>query len=126
MLDKLTILGNGSSALLSALTFSRLGIPIDLFCDTSKKNDSNLVTFLSSFSLNYLSDIGINQLSDQKYEIINDIECFYFNKWNNKRTDLKFKDHKIKPLGKIIPNNDLYDYLLLKVKDIKNLSLIHI
>ena len=65
MLDKLSILGNGSSALLSALAFSRLGISIDLFCDISKKNDSNLVTFLSSFSLKYLSDIGIDQLSDQ-------------------------------------------------------------
>jgi 2-octaprenyl-6-methoxyphenol hydroxylase len=124
MLDKLSILGNGSSALLSALTFSRLGISIDLFCNISKKNDSNLVTFLSSFSLKYLSDIGIDQLSDQKYEIINDIECCFINKRNNKRTDLKFIDHKIKPLGKIIPNNDLYDYLLLKVKDTKNISII--
>ena len=124
MLDKLSILGNGSSALLSALNFSRLGIPIDLFFDISKKNDSNLVTFLSYFSLKYLSDIGIDQLSDQKYETINDIECCYINKRSNKRTDLRFKDHKIKPLGKIIPNNDLYNFLLLKVKDTKNISII--
>ncbi len=124
MLDKLTILGNGSSALLTAVAFSKLGISIDLFCNTSKKNDSNLVTFLSSFSLKYLSDIGINQLSDQKYEIIHDIECCYINKSNNKKTELKFKDHKIKPLGKVIPNSDLYDFLLLKVKETKNISII--
>ena len=124
MLDKLTILGNGSSALLAAVAFSRLGISIDLFCNTSKKNDSNLVTFLSSLSLKYFSDIGINQLSDQKYEIINDIECCYINKSNNKKTELKFTDHKIKPLGKVIPNNDLYDFLLLKVKETKNISII--
>ena len=124
MLDKLTILGNGSSALLAAVAFSKLGISIDLFCNTSKKNDSNLVTFLSSFSLKYLSDIGINQLSDQKYETIHDIECCYINKSNNKKTELKFKDHKIKPLGKVIPNSDLYDFLLLKVKETKNISII--
>jgi 2-polyprenyl-6-methoxyphenol hydroxylase-like FAD-dependent oxidoreductase len=124
MLDKLTILGNGSSALLAAIAFSRLGISIDLFCNTSKKNDSNLVTFLSSLSLKYLSDIGINQLSDQKYETINDIECCYINKSSNKKTELKFQDHKIKPLGKVIPNSDLYDFLLLKVKDKKNISII--
>ena len=124
MLDKLTILGNGSSALLAALAFSRLGISIDLICNISKKNDTNLVTFLSSFSIKYLSDIGIDQLSDQKYETINDIECCYINKRNNKKTDLKFIDHKIKPLGKIIPNSDLYDLLLLKVRDVKNISII--
>ena len=124
MLDKLTILGNGSSALLAAVAFSKLGISIDLFCNTSKKNDSNLVTFLSSFSLKYLSDIGINQLSDQKYETIHDIECCYINKSNNKKTELKFKDHKIKPLGKVIPNSDLYDFLLLKAKETKNISII--
>ena len=124
MLDKLTILGNGSSALLAAVAFSRLGISIDLFCNTSKKNDLNLVTFLSSLSLEYLSDIGINQLSDQKYETINNIECCYINKSNNKKTELKFQDHKIKPLGKVIPNSDLYDFLLLKAKDTKNISII--
>ena len=124
MLDKLTILGNGSSALLAAVAFSRLGISIDLFCNTSKKNDLNLVTFLSSLSLEYLSDIGINQLSDQKYETINNIECCYINKNNNKKTELKFKDRKIKPLGKVIPNNDLYDFLLLKVRDTKNISIL--
>ena len=124
MLDKLTISGNGSSALLAALSFSRLGISIDLFCNISKKNDTNLVTFLSSLSLKYLSDIGIDQLSDQKYEIINDIECCYINKRNDKKTTLKFTDDKIKPLGKIIPNSDLYDFLLLKLKDIKNISII--
>ena len=124
MLDKLTISGNGSSALLAALSFSRLGISIDLFCNISKKNDTNLVTFLSSLSLKYLSDIGIGQLSDQKYETINDIECCYINKRNDKKTKLKFTDRNIKPLGKIIPNGDLYDFLLLKVKDTKNISII--
>ena len=124
MLDKLTILGNGSSALLAAVAFSRLGISIDLFCNISKKNDTNLVTFLSSFSLKYLSDIGIDQLSDQKYEIINDIKCCYINKKNNKKTHLKFIDNKIKPLGKIIPNNDLYEFLLHKVNNTKNISII--
>ena len=37
MPDKVTILGNGSSALLTAIALSRLGISIDLFCDLSKK-----------------------------------------------------------------------------------------
>ena len=86
-----------------------------------KKNDTNLVTFLSSLSLKYLHSIGIDQLSDQKYEVINDIECSYINKRNNKNTHLKFKDHKIKPLGQIVPNKDLHDFLAQKVKDDKNL-----
>ena len=124
MRDKLTILGNGSSALLAAIAFSKLGIPIDLFCDLSKKNDTNLVTFLSYFSLKYLTDIGIDQLSEQNYEKINDIECFYINKRNNSKTNLNFKDKNFKTLGQIVPNNDLFNYLLQKVIEDKNVEII--
>ena len=124
MPDKLTILGNGSSALLTALALSRLGISIDLFFDLSNKNDTNLVTFLSSFSLKYLNSIGINQLSLQKYETINEIECRYINKKNNKNTALSFEDHRVKSLGQIIPNNDLFDFLYQKTVDTENIKIV--
>ena len=124
MPDKVTILGNGSSALLTAIALSRLGISIDLFCDLSKKNDTNLVTFLSSFTLKYLHRIGIDQLFLQKYENINEINCCYINKQNNQNTILNFEDHKIKPLGRIIPNHDLFDLLYQKVVDTENIKII--
>ena len=124
MPDKVTILGNGSSALLTAIALSRLGISIDLFCDLSKKNDTNLVTFLSSFTLKYLYRIGIDQLFLQKYENINEINCCYINKQNNQNTILNFEDHKIKPLGRIIPNHDLFDLLYQKVVDTENIKII--
>ena len=124
MADKLTILGNGSSALLTAFALSRLGISIDLFCDLSKKNDTNLVTFLSSFTLKYLNSIGIDQLSLQKYENINEIECCYINKNNNDNSVLNFENNKVKPLGRIIPNNDLFDLLYQKVINAENIKII--
>lgn len=124
MQDKLTILGNGTSSLVAAIALSNLGIPVDVFSNYPKENDTNLVTFLSTNSLNYLNSIGLDQLSKINNEPINDIECFYINKTNNKKTSLFFSDHKVKPLGTIIANNDLYKILYDQITEIEHIRII--
>ena len=104
MQNKVTIIGSGTSALLTALSISKLGLNVDIFSDASERQDSNLVTFLSSNSIFFLNEIGLNNIAQSESEPIHSIECYYENKKSHGKTALKFNDLQIKNFGKIIKN----------------------
>ena len=116
MQNKVTIIGSGTSALLTALSISKLGLNVDIFSDASERQDSNLVTFLSSNSIFFLNEIGLNNVAQSESEPIHSIECYYENKNSHEKTALKFNDLQIKNFGKIIKNKYLYNSVLEQVK----------
>ena len=69
MQNKVTIIGSGTSALLTALSISKLGLNVDIFSDANERQDSNLVTFLSSNSIFFLNEIGLNNVAQSESEL---------------------------------------------------------
>lgn len=122
MQKNIAIIGNGLSALLSAISISKLGINVQLFDQKKSLHESNLVTFLSEHSLGFINKLGFEKKLFLSYENINEIECLYFNKKTEKKTELNFISSNENLMGKILPNKFLYNTIyekLLKIPNIK-------
>ena len=104
MQKNIAIIGNGLSALLSAISISKLGINVQLFDQKKSLHESNLVTFLSEHSLGFINKLGFEKKLFLSYENINEIECLYFNKKTEKKTELNFISSNENLMGKILPN----------------------
>ena len=121
--QNIIIIGNGLSSLVSSLAIAELGLNVDLYLGTEDKKNTNLVTFLSRNSLNFLKKIDSQKLNFEQYETIDKIECSHFDKSTNNESILNFSSNTKEPLGKIIPNNDLYNLMLSKAYSVSNINI---
>ena len=117
------IIGNGISSLLTSLAIAKLGINVDLYSEIENPRSTNLVTFLSRHSLDFLKNIDNQKFIFDQYQSIDEIECSYFDKQNDNESILDFVSKGDAYLGKIIPNNDLYNIFLSKVLNVPNINI---
>ena len=112
-----TIFGFGISAKITSCLLARNGFSVCLISDKDQKQEisnTNLVTFLSRGSLNYLSSMFPNTKKFEEHPEIDSIHCELNSLRGNKPQSIKFNDGEKQNLGKIVKNTDL------------DLSLIHI
>ncbi len=122
-----TIFGSGISAKIVSSLLAMNGFKVCLISDTNQNQEilkSNLVTFLSNGSIDYLSSMyqGI-QLFDE-YPVIDSIYCELNSFGAIKPQSIKFNDGK-NSLGKIIKNTDLEKFLDEKISQLKNIKIIN-
>ena len=121
--QNIIIIGNGLSSLVTSLAIAKLGINVDLYLDKENQKVTNLVTFVSHHSLDYLKMIDSQTFNFEQYESIDEIECLYYDKKNNEESILEFESKKDEYLGKIVPNNELHNLILSKVHNVSNINI---
>ncbi|GIR04632.1 MAG: hypothetical protein CM15mP16_00090 [Candidatus Pelagibacterales bacterium] len=123
-----TIFGFGISAKITSCLLARNGFSVCLISDKDQKQEisnTNLVTFLSRGSLNYLSSMFPNIKLFEEHPEIDSIHCELNSLRGNKPQSIKFNDEEKKNLGKIIKNTDLEKYLDQEIGQLKNINIIH-
>ena len=105
-----TIFGFGISAKITSCLLARNGFSVCLISDKDQKQEipnTNLVTFLSRGSLNYLSSMFPNIKLFEEHPAIDSIHCELNSLRANKPQSIKFNDEKKQNLGKIVKNTDI-------------------
>ena len=120
------IIGTGISAKLTALYLSLHRFKVIVFPNQAIKEDtSNLVTFFSSGSIKFLSEILGGDESILSYENIKQLRCCQYDQLDKENFEFNFDNNKEDILGKIIPNkiiNRLLDKLIVSNENI-NISI---
>ena len=126
MQTDIIIIGLGISAKLTALSLGLHEFKVTIIPNQSMKNNtSNLVTFFSSGSIKFLSNILNDDKSIRCYEDIKQLCCSQYDQLNKKNFKVNFDNNKEEFLGKIIPNkkiNELLDRHLLSNTNINILN----
>tara|TARA_Y100000816_G_C26103138_1_gene585226 strand:- start:639 stop:1811 length:1173 start_codon:yes stop_codon:yes gene_type:complete len=120
-----TIFGSGISAKVTSCLLAKNGFKVCLISDkdpNKEVSNTNLVTFLSAGSVNYLSSMFTNIQLFSKYPEIQTINCHLNDFSLNKSQSVTFNHEEKKPLGKIIRNNDLEKFLEEEIKKLKNIN----
>ncbi len=123
-----TIFGFGISAKITSCLLARNGFSVCLISDKDQKQEisnTNLVTFLSRGSLNYLSSMLPNIKLFEEHPEINSIHCELNSLRANKSQSIKFNHGEKQNLGKIVKNTDLEKYLDQEIGQLKNINIIH-
>ena len=111
------IIGTGISAKLTALYLSLHRFKVIVFTNqTIKQDTSNLVTFFSSGSIKFLSEILGEDKLIYSYENIKQLSCCQYDQIDKENFEFNFNNNKEDLLGKIIPNqkiNECLDSLIL-------------
>ena len=119
----ITIIGLGITSKLAALTLASNGRKILIIGEEKlKKQSSNLVTFFSLSSINFLKELNLKEVIKQSSSI-NEISC---GKLENLIEDHKFQIHfknKNNELGRVIPNKILNEKLDAKINENKNINI---
>ena len=123
-----TIFGSGISAKIATYLLANTGFKVCLISDnhqTKEFSKTNLVTFLSLGSLNFLSSIFSNVQLFKEYSEIQKINC-QLESLNAKKTQsIKFSDKAHEPFGKIVKNNELEKYLDKEINQNDNINIIN-
>ena len=122
-----TIFGFGISAKITSYLLARNGFSVCLISDRDQKHEisnTNLVTFLSRGSLNYLSSVFPNIKLFDEHPEIDSIHCELNSLRGNKPQSIKFNDGEKHNLGKIVKNTDLEKYLDQEIGQLKNINII--
>ena len=111
------IYGGGMSSQIAALALAKDNFNVCFIENpTIKKSDSNLVTFLSQGSVNYLYSIVDDPNEFNQFANIEKITCKLAN--TNKDSSITFDNEINSVLGKIVPNNIIKDVLNSCIKKI--------
>ena len=126
---EITIFGSGISAKITSYLLASEGYKVCLILDKEKNQgtpSTNLVTFLSKGSLNYLySKFPKMSSLFAKYSDIEAINCQLISVNKNKSESIYFEDDKKETLGKIVKNIELEDILNEYINQSVNLSIIN-
>ena len=115
------IYGGGISSKIAALALAKNNFKVCCIKNqTNQKNKSNLVTFLSLGSVNYLYSLIDDPTEFNKFTDIEKIICKLISA--NKNTSIEFDNEKKSVLGKIIPNKIIEDQLDSSLKKNKNIE----
>ena len=117
------IYGGGMSSQIAALALAKDNFRV-CFIENStiKKSESNLVTFLSQGSVNYLNSIIDDPNELNQFANIKKIICKLAN--TNKDSSIIFDNEIDSVLGKIVPNKIIKDVLNLCLKTNKNIEIL--
>ena len=120
----ITIIGLGITSKLAALTLASNRRKILIIGDEKlKKQSSNLVTFFSSTSINFLRELHLDDVINQS-STINKISC---GKLEDLRKKNKFQIHfqeNNSELGRVISNRILNEILNAKLNENKNINIL--
>ena len=125
---EIAIYGSGISAKITSCLLARDGYQVCLILDKDKNKltkNTNLVTFLSAGSLNYLSSKIPNMSFISEYPNIQTIDCQLSSLDEVNSQSISFNDDTSKPLGKIIKNIELEKFLDDDIRHYKNLITIN-
>ena len=128
MKHEFAIFGFGISAKIASCLLARNGFSVCLISDKDQKQEiynTNLVTFLSRGSLNYLSSMFPNIKLFEEHPEIDSIHCELNSLRGNKPQSIKFNDGEKQNLGKIVKNTDLEKYLDQEIGQLSNINIIH-
>ena len=123
-----TIFGSGISAKITSCLLARDGFKVCLVTDKKQgleKPPTNLVTFLSVGSLNYLSSQFPDIAFFSKYPEIRSIKCQLNDLNKNRHQSIKFNNESNEILGKIVKNTELEQYLDNKIIKLNNINIIN-
>ena len=117
------IYGGGMSSQIAALALANHNFKVCLIENsTIKKSDSNLVTFLSQGSVNYLYSLIDDSAVFKEFLDIKKITCDMAN--TNKNSSITFDSEPNSVMGKILPNIIIKDKLDLSLKKNKNVQIL--
>ena len=115
------IYGGGMSSQIAALALAKDNFRVCFIENsTTKKSESNLVTFLSQGSVNYLYSIIDDPIELNQFTDIEKITCRLAN--TNKDTSITFDKEINSALGKIVPNKIITNVLNSCLKKNKNIE----
>ena len=115
------IYGGGISSEIAALALAKNNFKVCLIKNqTTQKTESNLVTFLSSGSINYLCSIIDDPSEFNKYTDIEKITCHLASLKDG--SSITFDNDPGSTMGKIIPNKILSGQLITSLKENKNID----
>ena len=123
-----TIFGSGISAKITAYLLGINGFSVCLISDKDQKEEisnTNLVTFLSRGSLNYLSSMFPNMKLFEDNPAIDSIHCELNSLRDNKPQSIKFNDEGKQHLGKIVKNIVFEKYLDEEISQLSNIYIIY-
>tara|TARA_B100000401_G_scaffold437526_1_gene383346 strand:- start:5311 stop:6483 length:1173 start_codon:yes stop_codon:yes gene_type:complete len=123
-----TIFGSGISAKIASSLLARNGFKVCLILDKDKNletSNTNLVTFLSSGSLNYLSSAIAKMELFNEYPEIEKIKCQLDSLSKKKSQSIEFCDEEKNCLGKIVKNSDLEHFLDIEINQSSNIDIIN-
>ncbi len=125
MKNEFTVFGSGISAKITSYLLAKNGFNLCLISDKDKNqepSDTNLVTFLSSGSLNYLSLMFPNLQLLMEHPPIETVQCQLNSLSKRKSQTIEFNDEEKGTLGKIVNNSDLEKYLDEEINKLGNIN----
>ena len=115
------IYGGGISSEIAALALAKNNFSVCYVKNqTTQKTESNLVTFLSSGSINYLCSIIDDPLEFNKFTDIEKISCRLASIKNG--SSITFDNEPNSTMGKILPNKIISEQLATSLKENKNID----
>ena len=115
------IYGGGISSEIAALALAKNNLKVCYIKNqTTHKTDSNLVTFLSSGSINYFYSIIDDPLEFNKYTDIEKITCHLASIKDG--SSITFENEPNSTMGKILPNKIISSQLNSGLKENKNID----
>ena len=119
------IYGGGISSEIAALALAKNNFSVCYVKNqTTQKTESNLVTFLSSGSINYLCSIINDPLEFNKFNDIEKITCRLAT--INDGSSITFDSEPNSTMGKILPNKIISEQLAISLKENKNIDTLFI
>ena len=117
------IYGGGISSEIAALALAKNNFNVCYVKNqTVQKTESNLVTFLSSGSINYLCSIIDDPLEFNKFTDIEKISCRLASIKNG--SSITFDNEPNSTMGKILPNKIISKQLATSLKENKNIDIL--
>ena len=115
------IYGGGISSEIAALALAKNNFSVCYVKNqTTQKTESNLVTFLSSGSINYLCSIIDDPLEFNKFTDIEKISCRLASIKDG--SSITFDNEPNSTMGKILPNKIISEQLATSLKENKNID----
>ena len=122
--NDIAIIGLGITSKLAALTLASENCKVLILGqENPKPYDSNLVTFLSLNSIEFLKSIGVKTLIDESVPI-NEISCSKLENYqSSNKFQINFKDKN--GMGRVVPNSNLSENLDNQIKINKNINVLN-
>tara|TARA_A100001388_G_scaffold252346_1_gene214762 strand:+ start:405 stop:1577 length:1173 start_codon:yes stop_codon:yes gene_type:complete len=128
MKHEITIFGYGISAKITSILLAKSGFKVCLISDqdqNQERKDTNLVTFLSSNSFNYLTLMIPSMRLFNETPAIQIIKCQLKNLSEKKPQLIEFKSEEEGNLGKIVKNSQLENCLDIEINQLQNIHIIN-
>ena len=128
MKHEITIFGYGISAKITSILLAKSGFKVCLISDkdqNQENKDTNLVTFLSSSSFNYLTSMIPSMRLFNETPEIQIIKCQLKSLSGKKSQSIEFNSEEKRNLGKIVKNSQLENCLDREIHQLRDIHIIN-